>query len=215
MLEFALPLLGWFYSESTIFHMKAKSESVSARQLVAEWVNCYADELYGWAFAKTNQEELARDLVQDTFVAALENASQFQKNSSPKTWLFGILKNKIAGFYRKQIKLQLVSFSQLEDESSFFDKNGSWVAAERQELISWEEPAGEAEEEAFQIALKNCMDQLPPLWQAALQLKYLEGEKGAAITKDLGISASNYWQIIHRAKLQLRKCLNEKWFHKK
>ncbi len=196
--------------------MKAKKEAAShARRLIPEWVKCYADELYRWAFAKTGEEALSQDLVQDTFMAALEQLPCFKEDSSPKTWLFGILKNKIADFYKKQMRLQLVTFSQLEAQNDFFDERGNWAADQRRELSCWEEPAGKEEEEAFQKVLRQCMGNLPALWKSALQLKYLEQEKGEAIIKELDISASNYWQIIHRAKLQLRKCLNEKWFHKK
>ena len=58
------------------------------------------------------------------------------------------------------------------------------------------------------------MDQLPSHWNAAMKLKYLEDKKGELICQELEITPSNFWQVLHRAKLQLRKCLELHWFKK-
>jgi RNA polymerase sigma-70 factor (ECF subfamily) len=34
------------------------------------------------------------------------------------------------------------------------------------------------------------------------------------ICKELNISKSNLWVILHRARLKLRECLEENWFEK-
>ncbi|MCK5276978.1 MAG: RNA polymerase subunit sigma, partial [Cyclobacteriaceae bacterium] len=47
---------------------------------------------------------------------------------------------------------------------------------------------------------------------SAIHLKYLEEKDGKEICQELGITSSNYWQILHRAKLQLRICIEENWF---
>ncbi len=181
---------------------------------LSEWVQSYADALYQMALAKTGKKSLAEDLVQDTFVAALENFSKFKGQSQPKTWLFGILKNKIADFYKQQIKLPFIAFSQLEKKNSFFDSNGNWVA-EQCQLIHWENQTEWLDDEEFQRVLTHCMEKLPTLWEAILRLRYLEQQKGKDISVALGISQENYWQIIHRAKLRIRDCLNQLWFNKK
>ena len=45
-------------------------------------------------------------------------------------------------------------------------------------------------------------------------MKYIEGLESDDICKELNITASNYWVLIHRAKLQLRACLEKNWFLK-
>src|SRR4051812_41494552 len=67
-----------------------------------QWVHKYADYLYTFAFNRTNDEELSRDLVQETFLAALQGMSKFEGRSSESTWLPAILKNKIVDVYRKK-----------------------------------------------------------------------------------------------------------------
>ena len=58
------------------------------------------------------------------------------------------------------------------------------------------------------------MGELPTSWFAAINLKYLEEKKGEIICQELQITPTNFWQILHRAKLQLRKCLEVHWFKK-
>ena len=66
-----------------------------------KWVAAHADYLYGYAITRVNDEEQARDLVQETFLAALQRVAQFEGRSSERTWLTSILKNKIVDVYRK------------------------------------------------------------------------------------------------------------------
>jgi RNA polymerase sigma-70 factor (ECF subfamily) len=69
---------------------------------IAQWVENYTSDLYAWARYKLSDEELAKDLVQDTFMAAAEKTSSFKGESSPKTYLFSILNHKIIDHYRKK-----------------------------------------------------------------------------------------------------------------
>ena len=70
---------------------------------LTELVETHTSELYSWALHKVSDSELAKDLVQDTFLAAAEKIDTFKGNSSPKTWLFSILNHKIIDYYRKRV----------------------------------------------------------------------------------------------------------------
>jgi len=67
------------------------------------WVSAHADYLYSFAITRLNDEEQAKDLVQETFLAALQKVNNFEGKSSERTWLTAILKNKIIDVYRKKI----------------------------------------------------------------------------------------------------------------
>ncbi len=96
---------------------------------LSEWVETFTGDLYSWAFHKVSDPELAKDLVQDTFLAAAEKIQGFRGDSSPKTWLFSILNNKIIDSYRKKIKQPVKMENQVF--STFFDETGSWKIAQR------------------------------------------------------------------------------------
>ena len=67
-----------------------------------QWVDQHADYLFSLAIVRVNDEELAKDLVQETFLAALGRVKYFEGKSSERTWLTAILKNKIVDVYRKK-----------------------------------------------------------------------------------------------------------------
>ena len=71
---------------------------------ITQLVNQYTNELLSWASYKVSDTELAKDLVQDTFLVAVEKIDSFKGDSSPKTWLFSILKYKIIDYYRVKVK---------------------------------------------------------------------------------------------------------------
>jgi len=60
------------------------------------WVDKYGDALFHFALARVNKRDIAEDLVQETFLAAVKSQERFKGQSSEKTWLFGILKHKVA-----------------------------------------------------------------------------------------------------------------------
>src|ERR1700730_6705833 len=65
------------------------------------WVDDHGDCLYRYALLRVRRPEVAEDLVQETLYAAVRSYGNFQGKSSERTWLCGILKNKICDYFRK------------------------------------------------------------------------------------------------------------------
>jgi len=177
---------------------------------ITQWVNDFTTELYDWAYFKTSSTETAEDLVQDTFLAAAEKLSSFNGDSSPKTWLFSILNHKIIDFYRKKS----VNPITLENDnvSLFFDADEGW-RPEKAPKDWQEDEINLLDNEDFNAVLRKCLDALPEKWSMSVKLKYLTEKSGEDICQELGISTTNFWQIVHRAKLQLRNCIENNWFN--
>lgn len=177
---------------------------------LSSWVDEYTSDLYSWAFHKVSNAELAADLVQDTFLAAAEKIKGFREESSPKTWLFSILNFKIIDHYRKKVNQQIPH--ENESLARFFKPEGDWQESRKPK--NWYDDQEEhlLDNNDFLIVLKKCLDALPEKWNLCVKLKYISGKNGEEICQELEISTSNYWQIIHRAKLQLRECVDENWF---
>ena len=176
---------------------------------LSEWVDKHTPELYSWALHKVSDVELAKDLVQDTFLAAAEKITTFQGDSTPKTWLFAILNYKIIDVYRKKVNKPV----NLENDtlSNFFDADGTWKKEKQPD--AWEEDETHLLDDVdFQQILKKCLDALPEKWSTCVKLKYLTEKNAEDICQELEIAPTNYWQIIHRAKLQLRECIDTNWF---
>ncbi|MCF8222683.1 MAG: sigma-70 family RNA polymerase sigma factor [Bacteroidales bacterium] len=179
---------------------------------LGELVEKYTEALYAWAAHKVSDPETARDLVQDTFLAAAEKLDSFKAESSPKTWLFSILNYKIIDIYRKKVHTRV----NTDDEtySRFFDTYGKWQTGHLPGQWDDEGPDNNLlDDEAFQKVLQECLDALPDNWNSCIKLKYLTGKKGREICQELDITPTNYWQILHRAKLELRECIDSNWFN--
>jgi len=178
------------------------------------WVSRYADYLYTYAACRINDNDLARDLVQETFLAALEHKGNFKGNSTEKTWLTAILKNKIIDVYRSRSKGLAKSIDVTHDvgaDTDFFDNdNGHWNDQHRPAEMGIEQ-ADVLENKEFQQILKACMNKLPALWFAVFSMKHIDDETTEMICSKLKLSSSNFWVIIHRTKVNLRSCLQKNW----
>ena len=186
----------------------------NTKSVVESWVNQFSDELYSWAFYKTSSKETAEDLVQETFISAFNKIDSFQGKSQPKTWLFAILNNKVIDYYRLSARTTKNNF-HLTEESGFelsdglFNTIENWVNNQVNSI--WEQDGELLDNPDFNLVMQYCIEDLPEKWRLAITSKYLSDHKADIICKELDITTSNYWQIIHRAKLLLKKCLESKW----
>jgi len=175
------------------------------------WVKNYSDSLLRFAFLRTNNNEHAKDLVQETFFAGLRNVETYKGDISEKNWLFFILKNKIIDHYRKKASSLITEIDSLMERSAdYFDDAGHWKesAYPKEWGRSYSDPV---EKEEFYDILNKCTQKLSELIRIVFVMKYLDEKESEEICKELQITSSNYWVIIHRAKLQIRKCLEKNW----
>ena len=188
--------------------------TVNTKVQFENWVNDFSDELYSWAFYKTTSKETAEDLVQETFLAAYHKIDSFEGKSQPKTWLFSILNNKVIDYYRKSAKTTKQTFSLTENSGyelsdAVFTETGCWENYDVNPI--WDQEVHLLDNSEFNIVMQECMQELPKKWKTALTSKYLSEKNAEAICQELEITASNYWQIVHRAKLLVKKCLEINW----
>lgn len=165
---------------------------------------------------KVSNRETAEDLVQETFVSAIKAKDSFKSGSSEKTWLVAILKNKIIDYYRKKDVLKNTSdyLNETADDFNkyFFEKqNGHWLKEAGPH--TWQESADSTiHQEEFDKVVLGCVEKMPSKLIPVFMAKFLDDEDSETICKVHNISASNYWVIIHRAKVLIRSCLEKNWF---
>lgn len=178
-----------------------------------KWVNEYSDMLYRFALPRVNDKEIAKDLVQDTFLAAWRNHENYKGEISEKNWLFTILKNKIIDHYRKASTRLTERLPEAAEKDIFFDDAGHWGTATGPQDWGVDYNKNIESKEFYKI-LSRCKEKLKEIQNSVFTMKYLDGLESEEICKELNISASNYWVLIHRAKVQLRACLEKNWFVK-
>ena len=176
------------------------------------WLERYGDALYRYAFARLRDKAQAEDAVQECLLAALNARSDYRAESSEKTWLFGILKHKILDQFRRNAREVQISADDEADAliDRSFDVSGRW----RQPPGVWQDPGNEVEHSQFWAMLEHCMDGLPKTLSAAIRLIEIDDVSSEEACKALGISATNLWVRLHRARLGLRGCVQSNWFSK-
>lgn len=176
-----------------------------------KWVQLYSDYLYNYTITRVNNNDLAKDLVQETFFAGLKSMKNFQGRASERTWLVSILKRKIIDYYRKINSRK----GKAEVRMNFYkegDNNGEWL--EERVPNTWSDDADkDIENDELKAALKQCIDKLPEKYRMVFTMKTIQGFETEEICKELEITSSNLWVIIHRARTQLRRCMEDNWFN--
>jgi RNA polymerase sigma-70 factor (ECF subfamily) len=164
-----------------------------------------SDYLLSFAMSKLQDLELAKDLVQDTFVSAITKLDSFENRSNIRTWLTSILNRKIIDHWRK------AETRYTDPVSTFFDQEGRakhWLL-DKKNSTSVETVVDKITKEEATMELHNCIEKLPSKWRGVIASKYLEEKVSDDICKEMEITPSNLWVIIHRAKLLLRECLTK------
>ncbi len=184
---------------------------------ITAWIQSYSDDMFTWALHKISDKETAEDIIQETFIAAFKGFDSFKNESTPKTWLFRILNNKIADHFRKSSKEFFQLNNSIDSEvfkatDSFFDGNGYWKPNGLEP--AWEDEKSMLDNEDFVQVMDKCIDDLPINWRIAVLSKYIINKDASEICQELQISSTNYWQILHRSKVLLKKCIEAFWFNK-
>jgi len=184
------------------------------KEEIIAWFEDYSDDMFQWAYHKTSSKEIAEDLVQEAFLSAVKGHKHFKQESQPKTWLYSILNHKIIDHYRKKGRSLAVSNEAaqkraLNQTDSFFDRKGNWSLS--QDAVLWEEDTHILDDPEFTETFYFCINDLPEKWRFAIKAKYVLNEEAGYICQELGVTPSNYWQMVHRAKLMLKKCIDKRW----
>jgi RNA polymerase sigma-70 factor (ECF subfamily) len=168
--------------------------------------------LVRYAMLQLRDPNLAEDVVQETLVAAIENKSRFAAQSSPRTWLVGILKHKIMDLLRKRAREPQLNVAEGEDENelvdALFKENGHWADPPQ----TWNAPEQSLENAHFWNVFEQCNQRMPLNTARAFMMREFMEMTTDEICQELAISTTNCWVILHRARLALRECLDINWF---
>jgi RNA polymerase sigma-70 factor, ECF subfamily len=183
----------------------------AARQHEIEQHRTY---LLRYATLQLRDAGAAEDAVQDTLIAALEGIDRFAGTSSLKTWLTGILKHKIIDHLRRQSREQPLveddERSESEAVDALFKRDGHWDKSPG----NWADPDQSLENKKFIEALEKCTQNLPAKTARVFLMRDVMEVDTDDICKELNITSTNCWVMLHRARLSLRECLEINWFGK-
>lgn len=179
---------------------------------VAVLLETLRPQLMRYARLQLRNEAWAEDAVSETMLAALEKPESFAGRAQPKTWLIGILKHKLVDQVRRHAR-ECSTTTDDDDggaafEEQLFDQTGHF----RDVPAEWGDPQAVIGQHQFIVVLDACVEKLPnQLGRVFLMREWMELETDE-ICKELTITPTNLWVMLHRARLRLRECLQLNWF---
>jgi RNA polymerase sigma-70 factor (ECF subfamily) len=179
------------------------------------WVEEHGDYLLNYAFSRLRNRTQAQDFVQETLLAALRSQTSYTGRAGERTWLTSILRHKIFDFFRSSSRERCFSdleFYAAEERETFsnWEFPGHWTAESAPK--EWAAAGAALDRSAFWAAFHECSGKLPTKVAQVFLLREIDEVESGEICETLGISQSNLWVMLHRARLALRRCLETHWF---
>lgn len=172
-------------------------------------------QMLRFATLQLSDSHQAEDAVQEALIGAMKNAASFGARAAFKTWVFAILKNKIADTLRQKQRTVNIGSLQREDDdegdiSELFDRKGAWQADERP--VAWGNPEAALRENEFWKVFEACLEHLPPKQARVFMMREFIELDADEICKSLDLTTTNLHVLLHRARLRLRECIENKWY---
>jgi RNA polymerase sigma-70 factor, ECF subfamily len=157
----------------------------------------------------------AEDLVQDTLIAVVQQGSAYRGDAALSTWAISILRHKVADWYRSPQARRETQMPGGDDTAldaalaDPFDETGHW----REAVPAWQQPEQHAERKQMMQTLETCLSCLPAQTRRVFMMREWLGFESDEIRAQLGLSADNVRTILHRARMSLRECMQQRWFN--
>jgi RNA polymerase sigma factor (sigma-70 family) len=158
------------------------SELLNADKEFAALYSTYSKNIYYLSMSYCNDADIAKDLLQDTFISIWKNKDKFRGDSQIGTWIYRIAVNTCLGYIRQDKKNKKVS---LEDHSLEEKMDENSAGEERAIQLLYE--AIQQLEEADRLIISMVLQELP----------YDQ------IAQAIGIREGTLRVKIHRIKQQL------------
>ena len=175
----------------------------------------YRDYLLRFARLQLRNETWAEDAVSETVLAALAKPQSFANRSQLKTWLIGILKHKVIDVLRHHSR-EVCSLDNSDGEETDpldylgFKPDGHFSQCP----TNWGNPEQQMTSRQFFEVLDACVNKLPAAQGRLFLMREWLELSSDEICKELGLTPTNLYVQLHRARLRLRECLELNWFAK-
>lgn len=165
------------------------------------WVDRHADALYRYAHSRLGEPSAAEDAVQEGLLAALASIDRFEGSSSERTWLIGIVRHKVLDQIRR---CRRAAGADAGDDARAVDSKDD---ARGDRFVSAPDPGEHASRHEARTQLRRALDRLPPALRQLLLLREVDAVPTATLCEIYGVTPTNLWTMLHRAKARLRALL--------
>jgi RNA polymerase sigma-70 factor (ECF subfamily) len=166
----------------------------------------YHQPLLRFARTLVSSDEVAEEIVQDTWMGVVRGIDRFEGRSSLRTWLYRILLNRARSAGAKELSTTSIESLHSVDPARF-DAQGQWADP----LDRWRDDT-ESRLDAATLAplLASALDDLAPRQREVVLLRDVDGLSSDEVCEALGITSGNQRILLHRGRARLREILDSK-----
>jgi RNA polymerase sigma-70 factor (ECF subfamily) len=166
----------------------------------AHLVDAYSTQIYRLALKMLGDEQDAEDVLQNTFMKALQSIENFEGRSSVSTWLYRIAVNEALMMVRRQKPTIPVAMDYEDDDEELQHPTQftDWCCLPERDLLS----------EESRRHLDRAIRQLPEKLQVVFLLRDIEGLSIRETSEALGLTETAVKTRLLRARLNLREQLS-------
>lgn len=168
----------------------------------AEIVRRYQDRVYGLAYRWMSDEQIAREVTQDAFVAIFKALPRFRGESQLSTWIFRVVVNHCKNRRQYRRRRRTGFHEPLEGRAA------SHEDAPRREFAG-DGPLPDAGADASDAKrlVDAALNELDDEFRVVLVLRDIEDRSYEEIAELLGMAKGTVKSRLHRARAQLAKVL--------
>ena len=156
------------------------------------------------AKSMVDNDAVAEEAVQDTWMSVIKGIDRFEARSSLKTWLFRILVNRVRSAHAGEERRRVNRTPSVDP--ACFDSSGQWIKS----VAAWDDDVDDRVVAAsIGPALRSALDRLPSRQRAVVLLRDVEGLSSEEASEILGVRTANQRVLLHRGRAGLREMLNE------
>ena len=173
-------------------------------------------DLLRFAELQLRDQSAAEDTVQEALTAAFSGQDRFTGRAALKTWVFAILKNKIVDTLRHRQRTAPITSLIPDDEEEgddfavLFNPGHHWNPADRPQ--AWGDPETTFAQQQFWVVFETCLTRLPENTARVFMMREFLGLETLDICLELALTTNHCHVILHRARMGLRLCLEQRWF---
>lgn len=150
-----------------------------------------------------NNDDDAREAVQQGFIAAYRGRQQFHGDSRPSTWIHRIVVNKALDVLRAR---QRRPEDSIDDLLPRFLPNGHHTES----FATWPEFESDIDRERMAELVRDAISSLPESFRLVLLLRDIEEMSTEETAQALNITPNAVKLRLHRARMALRTLLSER-----
>jgi len=175
--------------ESNLIKMVAEGNS----NAISQFYHAHVDQLYGTVFNQVGRDHnVTQEIIQDTFLAAIKSAHNFEGKSSVYTWLYSIARRKIADYYRSKYRIRQIQFDPEADVETIEDS-----------AVASTDPVANIDDTE---AIRQAINSLPLHYKEIILLKYIDEMS----VEEIGIATDRSVKSVEGILSRARKILKEK-----